>query len=193
MPESNQLRQDEEAYWQSARQFVRLLIAELDRTLRGSRISGKKRKQICTTFAFEFCNFLDHRWFKPGGRTEYPLLCFAKSYFDIDVPLESSQINFPHKSVELHGMVHDEIEWFFNEVKEDNSAVATGDVGDETEDIDEAVNESESRFVSPCPVCGGSGQCFCLRKGVGHADGCPRCGGTGECKHCKGKGEWIHP
>jgi hypothetical protein len=40
-----------------------------------------------------------------------------------------------------------------------------------------------------CPVCQGSGNCFCIRKGAGHPNECPRCGGIGHCRYCKGTGK----
>ena len=186
------LQQDEDAYWRSGKEFVRLLIVELNQTLQANGVSGKKRKQICTSFVFGFCNFLDQQWFKPGGRTQYPLLCFAKTFFDVDAPLDLSQINFPHKAVELHGMVHDEIAWFFDEVKEAPTAVLTGDVGAETEDsvIEEA--DAGPVLAQPCWTCKGTGQCFCLRKGGGDSTGCPRCQGSGHCQHCAGSGKARH-
>ena len=181
--------QDEDEYWRSSREFVRLLIADLNQTLKANRISVKKRREICTSFAFSFCNFIDQQWFKPDGRTQYPLLCFADKFFDIDVPLDLCEINFPHKSVELHGMVHDEIDWFFDEIKEDSAAVLTGDVGAETDDVEIAEIDSDSIIPQPCWTCQGTGHCFCIRKGGGDPTGCSRCRGTGHCQHCAGSGK----
>ncbi|MCG8652491.1 MAG: hypothetical protein MI861_21810 [Pirellulales bacterium] len=183
--------QDEDAYWRSCKEFVRLLIAELNQTLKSNRVSSRKRKKICTEFVFGFCNFLDQQWLKPAGRTQYPLLCFTKTFFDIDVPIELSQINFPHKSVELHAMVTDEIDWFFNEMREKRSAITTGDVGSETVDVE--IDETITLLPQPCSICNGSGQCFCLRKGDGDSANCPRCQGSGHCRHCAGSGESRHP
>jgi len=185
-------RQDEDAYWRSGREFVRLLIKELNEALKANRISAKKRKAICTSFVFSYCNFLDQQWFKPGGRTEYPLLCFSESFFDLDTKLDLSQINFPHKSVELHGMVHDEIDWFFDEMKEDGSAMITGDLGAETANLDLQETDSDSILPQPCWTCHGTGQCYCIRKGGGDPVGCPRCQGTGNCQHCGGTGRSRH-
>ena len=184
-------QQDEEAYWRSSKEFVRLLIAELNETLKAHGVWRRKRKQICTSFVFSFCNFVDHQWFKPGGRTQYPLLGFATNFFDIDVPLDLAQINFPHKSVELHGMVHDEIEWFFEEMKENRAAVPSGDVGQETADV--AIEEVAVQIPTlPCWTCKGTGHCFCIRKGSGDPAGCPRCQGSGHCQHCGGSGIARH-
>jgi hypothetical protein len=40
-----------------------------------------------------------------------------------------------------------------------------------------------------CVHCGGSGWCFCLRKGTGNPVSCPRCNGSGRCRVCAGLGE----
>lgn len=126
------------------------------------------------------------QWLKPGGQTQYPLLCFARKFFDIDLPLDLAQINFPHKSVEMHAMVADEIDWFFGEMKEAAAAICTGNVGDETADIE--IDETVTLLVQPCWTCNGTGQCFCLRKGKGDPVDCVRCKGCGQCQHCAGSG-----
>ena len=193
MSDAPEPRQDEDAYWQSAKALVRLLIKELNESLKSNRISARKRRAICTSFVFSYCNFLDRRWFKTGGNAEYPLLCFSKSFFDLDEEIDLSQINFPHKSVDFHGMVHDEIVWFFEEMAEDASAVTSGDVGEEPEQHDVQEVESGSLITQPCWTCKGSGHCYCIRKGSGDATGCPRCQGTGHCRHCAGTGKARHP
>ena len=38
-----------------------------------------------------------------------------------------------------------------------------------------------------CSICGGSGKCYCIRKGDGDPANCPRCNGTGQCRWCKGR------
>lgn len=188
MVDQPRVEQDEDAYWRSSREFVRVLIAELNRVLNKQGVWKRKRRQICSEFAFEFAQFLDQRWMKVNGTTEYPLLCFVRTFLDLDVPLaDVSPINAPHKSVELHAMVADEIRWFFDEMKERPDAVAIGDVGEETPDTG-PTDEPVATKDLPCWTCQGTGQCFCLRKGPGTAEGCPRCGGTGRCRHCEGTG-----
>ncbi|MCA8985673.1 MAG: hypothetical protein R3C12_04145 [Planctomycetaceae bacterium] len=192
MAEFPQFTQDEEEYWRTSKEFVRVLIAELNRSLKESGVWKAKRKQICTTFAFRFANYLDQQWMKVDGKTQYPFLCFTKSFLDVDVSLaEVSPINCPHKSVELHAMVSDEVDWFFNEMKERENAVVVGSVGDETEDSD-VIKQNIVVPVATCPTCQGTGKCYCIRKGSGVPSECPRCQGTGQCKHCKGTGKWIH-
>jgi hypothetical protein len=193
MPDDSELQQDEDAYWRSSKEFVRVLIAELNQVLKANRISTRKRRKICTSFAFSLCNFLDQQWFKPDGQIQYPLLCFAESFLEMDASPDLSKINFPHKSVELHGMVHDEIAWFFDEAQEDGTAVLTGDVGAERGEGNDVSNDPNIPLTSACPPCSGTGQCFCIRKGARNPEGCPRCGGSGQCRHCKGTGKWVHP
>jgi hypothetical protein len=40
-----------------------------------------------------------------------------------------------------------------------------------------------------CVQCGGSGQCYCIRKGLGNPTGCVRCDGSGKCRACQGSGK----
>ena len=40
-----------------------------------------------------------------------------------------------------------------------------------------------------CVPCGGSGKCYCIRKGPGNPTGCPRCNGSGKCGVCQGSGK----
>lgn len=192
MADYPEFEQDEEAYWRSCKAFVRALIAELNRSLKKGGVWKSKRKQICTEFAFGFTNFLDQQWMKVGGKTEYPFLCFTRAFPDSDMSLaDVSPISCPHKSVEMHAMVHDEINWFFDEMKEDKLAVVVGSVGDEVEDTQDAAREI-IRPTALCPTCQGTGQCYCIRKGGGLSSSCPRCQGTGHCKHCSGTRKWIH-
>ena len=56
-----------------------------------------------------------------------------------------------------------------------------------------APEEDPDAFTGPaeeveCGHCGGSGKCYCLRKGAGTAANCVRCGGSGKCRVCDGKG-----
>lgn len=62
-------------------------------------------------------------------------------------------------------------------------------------DTDTSPPESDiyARFVSlvragACVQCGGSGKCFCIRKGPGTPAGCVRCNGSGDCNRCGGMG-----
>lgn len=174
---------DEEGYWRASKEFVRLIILQLNETLKSKKISVAKRKEICTEFTFGLANFIDQQWIKPDGKTLYPVLCFS----DVFQEISRSSITFPSASVELHAMVHDEIEWFFEEVQQDSTCVITGDVGDETANAEGEV-DTDKPLPQPCSPCQGSGKCFCLRKGRGSATGCTRCHATGKCVHCNGEG-----
>jgi len=55
-------------------------------------------------------------------------------------------------------------------------------------------DDEQDTFVGPpeeieCANCGGSGKCYCLRKGAGTAANCVRCGGSGKCRVCGGRGK----
>ena len=194
MADQPEILQDEHEYWRSSREFVRVLIAELNQSLKASGIWKRHRIQICKSFLFSLTNLFDQQWMKVDGQTQYPLLCFAKVFPDLDTSLvEISPVNFPHKSVELHAMVGDEIDWYFGEMRERSGAVLTGDVGAETPDTEPPPRPDLVRHTSPCQACRGTGQCFCLRKGAVSAAGCPRCRGSGRCSHCHGSGIWSHP
>jgi hypothetical protein len=193
MADRPDLRQDEEAYWQASKAFVRLLIAELNTALVEQKISKPKRKEICESYVFSLANVFDQQWFKANGQTTYPLLCFTNTFLNIDTALSDlPAIDVPHKAVELHAMVSDEVEWFFQEMKEDETAVVVGNVGEETPDVAPPPPPAVERYVSKCNMCQGSGECFCIRKGPGNAVGCLRCKGTGQCQHCHGTGNTIH-
>ena len=175
---------DEEAYWRASKEFVRLTISQLNETLKGSKVSAAKRKEICTEFTFGLTNVLDQQWIKADGRTFYPVLCFSEVFQDFS----QSSVAFPSASVELHAMVHDEIDWFFEEVRQDSTCVITGNVGDETADTEWEIDDDKP-IRQPCARCKGSGKCFCLRKGSGDATGCTRCSATGKCVQCDGTGK----
>jgi hypothetical protein len=54
--------------------------------------------------------------------------------------------------------------------------------------------DDDDTFVWPkeevdCAHCGGTGDCYCLRKGPKTAVGCVRCGGSGKCRGCGGTGK----
>jgi hypothetical protein len=57
-----------------------------------------------------------------------------------------------------------------------------------------AFKDEDDAIVCPpeevdCGHCGGTGKCYCRRKGAGTAAGCVRCGGSGKCRACSGKGK----
>lgn len=57
--------------------------------------------------------------------------------------------------------------------------------------IEESFRDSFHRIRRTCPVCKGSGECYCQRKGSGDAAACPRCHGTHKCHLCnKGRVRW---
>lgn len=40
-----------------------------------------------------------------------------------------------------------------------------------------------------CPQCSGTGNCYCVRRGLGNAGRCVRCGGSSGCRSCDGTGQ----
>jgi hypothetical protein len=55
----------------------------------------------------------------------------------------------------------------------------------------ETAHEKSGELVTSgiCTQCGGSGKCFCIRKGPGNPTGCARCCGSGSCHVCQGTGK----
>ena len=181
--------QDEDNYWRSARGFVRILIAILNDALKESGLSKPKRRTACERSAFSICNTLDQCWIRSDGKTDYPLLAFSERFLEVDSLVEQIvPIQLPHKSVEMHAMVCDEISWFFDEQKEILPINSVGSIGEEVpnELISATVDDTIKR--PPCSMCKGTGDCYCIRKGSGVATCCPRCDGTGKCRHCHGMG-----
>lgn len=133
MPESLSVVRDEEAYWALARGFVRALIVEVNGALRKAGVEEKaRRRKICERAVFGIGNLIDQYWLEVDGRTVYPVLCFSDRFPAGETPLRKlGPVQFPEKAVELHAMASDEVEWFFKEQKEKDSAVTMGCVGEE--------------------------------------------------------------
>jgi len=53
--------------------------------------------------------------------------------------------------------------------------------------FDKQLRGGYNRLRGSCTVCGGSGNCYCKRKGQDSAM-CERCNGTSKCHVCKGLG-----
>ena len=125
--------QDEEAYWHLARQFVRVLIVEVNEALRQAGIlEQEQRRKICEEVVFGIANFFDSYWTGVEGRKMYPLLGFAETFPDDAMELANlGPVHIPHKAVELHAMVWDEVRWYFEEQKENDNAVPMGCVGED--------------------------------------------------------------
>ena len=89
MSEPSLARQDEDAYWRSSKEFVRVLIAELNRVLRKQGVWKRKRRQICSEFAFEFAQFLD----KLGGRWNISLFHYRNHGADFGRVLAGFEVS----------------------------------------------------------------------------------------------------
>lgn len=177
---------DESEYLRAARGFVRAMVAELNEALIDNRISKSKRREICASFVYSICNAFDQRWVRNEGKTYFPLLAFTKKFFNIGDTLDSvAPIQMPDRSVPFYEVLGDETDWLFDDCGGKAPPEILGYVGSEIPDTDLQPEPEIKTSPRPCPVCQGSGKCFCLRKGSGNAADCPRCDGTGKCSHCK--------
>ena len=182
-----QFKQDEEAYWKFAKGFVRAMISEIDSELADHFKSKRKRQAVCSQIAFALANMLDQKWINSNGIAIYPSIMFSPQLLDDDVSLDDVQIDLPVSSVELHGMVADEIDWYFG--YKTGRPVVSGLEGEspppETKDED-----VDGVIAQDCPRCRGTAKCFCIRKGGGLATDCNLCQGSGNCLQCRGTGKW---
>lgn len=63
-------------------------------------------------------------------------------------------------------------------------------LGNEPQVPDTTYNKIGALVTSgACVQCGGSGKCYCIRKGPGNPSGCVRCNGAGRCGVCQGSGK----
>ena len=154
------------------------------------------RRRICESFIFGMGNFHDQGWFKPSPDAEpvYPLLCFTETFLNTDAPLESlGQVYAPSPMFAYHEYAYGNIGDYF---EGDGSAqVETGNFeGQAVEPRQpDTTYEKIGALVTSgdCVQCGGSGKCYCIRKGSGNPVGCVRCNGTGNCGVCRGSGKAL--
>ncbi len=187
--------QNEDEYWRFARDLVRVLISDVNSELKSMGRGRDERRSICETLIFAIANRLDQSWIRSDGLLKYPSICFSDGSVD-DSP-GGQQFLIRAESVELHAMVTDEVEWFFGDAEEQLPVGLVGTLGSDVPELEpaddplsaKAGDEPEPPMAFPCAPCGGTGQCFCIRKGPGNSTGCARCGGSGKCRHCDGVGK----
>lgn len=123
---------NEDAYWRLAKEFIRALIVHVNHAMREAGIQQRvTRRQVCEHAVFAIGNFFDQYWLGVDGQKVYPVLCFARQFLDSVTELKMlGPVEFPDKAVELHAMVSDEVEWYFNEREESEESVIMGTVGD---------------------------------------------------------------
>ena len=180
--------QNERGYFPKVKQYLLVLVSDLNQALMEGRVSRQIRRQICGTFLVSHCEKLDQEWLRCKGQTWYPLIAFTKSFIELaTAPIADNSMLIGDKGNELHAIASALIDEFFDELHERLPENTTGQIGDELPDAKlETVPEPRPKL--PCFVCKGSGLCFCLRKGLGTSDNCRRCAGLGKCPHCRGTG-----
>jgi hypothetical protein len=79
----------DDAYEDMASAYQCLLIATLDQTLRENGIADTSlRQKVCGDYFFAVGNLHDQGWFKPSKDLVYPILCFSKTFLNIDTNVE---------------------------------------------------------------------------------------------------------
>lgn len=177
-----------EAYDLDAKGMVRSLLLLLRESLSEAKVSPRKQQQICESFCVAVCDHLDQGWFRVDCETFYPLLAFTRSFLNIDTRLQEVEpvLFLDRGDLSFFEMFAHEAELLFDE-EEMHLDDTVGVVGQELPDCPIPVDDS-LLFPQACPVCSGTGKCYCIRKGSGSTTGCTRCNESGACRHCKGKG-----
>ncbi len=185
----------DDAYEQMAASYQCVQIATLDAALQEHGIADAAvRQRICESYIFSMGNFHDQGWFKPSPEANpvYPLLCFTETFLNTDTPLESlAQVYAPSPMFAYHECAFGNIGIYFE--GNPGAQVETGNFEEEANEP----REPDSTYVKigalatsgACVQCGGSGKCYCIRKGPGNPVDCVRCNGTGNCGVCQGSGK----
>ncbi len=103
-------------------------ISRLNEILKSHGIDDVEvRKEICSDYIFENGYFLDAGWFKHNHMKIYPELCFAERPSTSNHGLGEVEIlHMPLKGYEYHDFVYRNIDWYFEEKKEELNEVETG-------------------------------------------------------------------
>lgn len=182
------VHQDEDDYFPQIKGYLLVLVSDLNKSLYEEGISQKGRRRLCENFLSSHCEKLDQAWLRSEGQTYYPVIGFTKFFIDINATtVPDNTILIGDKGNELHAIVSGLIEEYFDIWQETLPADMTGPIGEELPD-EEYEPAPETLPARPCSICKGSGQCFCLRKGLKNSENCPRCCGLGQCQHCRGTG-----
>ncbi|MCY2977123.1 MAG: hypothetical protein NTU79_00425 [Planctomycetota bacterium] len=180
-----------EAYDLAAKGMVRSLLLLLRESLIEAKVNPRKQRQICESFCVALCDHLDQGWFRVDGQTFYPLLAFTRSFLNIGTELQEVEpVLFLEKgNMSFFEMFSQEADLLFKQTDEISIDDCVGVVGQERADCPVSIDDSLP-LPQACPICAGSGKCYCIRKGTGNPVGCARCNESGECRHCKGQGKW---
>jgi hypothetical protein len=100
--DSIELVRDEE-YEQFAMAYQCVLIAMLRRALKRSRLEPEKVEQAVGRFMFELGNFHDQGCLKAKGARLYPLLCFSRTFLNVDTQVGAiGKLNAPSPGFAFH-------------------------------------------------------------------------------------------
>ena len=125
------VRDDE--YEQMAIAYQCVLIAMLQRALKRSRLEPEKIEQAVNRFVFELGNFHDQGWLKAEGERVYPLLCFTRTFLNVDSGVaEVGKVNAPSPGFAFHEHAMGIVKSFLD--GNDDLTVETGSFGDPADD-----------------------------------------------------------
>lgn len=88
-----------------------------------------RRHEICKAFAYAFGTMHDQRWLQAGGRTVYPLICFAPRFLDTDTNIDKlGDVAAPSEDFAWHEHVSGALSRYFEDAHE-SLDVISGIVG----------------------------------------------------------------
>lgn len=90
-------------YERFANAYQCVLIAMLERALRRARLEPAQIQKVVSRFLFEFGNFQDQGWLKADGERVYPLLCFTRTFLNVDTDVRTlGKVNAPAPGYAFH-------------------------------------------------------------------------------------------
>jgi hypothetical protein len=94
----------DESYHDKGLAFLYVLIEVADHSLLESGVTDiATRRAIVTNIAFGMGNFLDQYWMKVNGEKIYPLVCFTKTFLNVNTAIdEISPLLAPSTSFAYH-------------------------------------------------------------------------------------------
>jgi len=132
MGETTRLVRDD-AYEEMGASYQCFLVQALDEALRENGVSDASvRQKVCESFLFGLGNFHDQYWFKAADERVFPLLCFSKTFLNLDTPVEELGVVYaPFPSFAYHEYAQGAVEGHFS--GDPACRVATGAVGTESD------------------------------------------------------------
>lgn len=130
MAETTRLVRDD-AYEEMGASYQCVLVQALDEALRENGVSDASvRQKVCESFLFGVGNFHDQHWFKAADERVFPLLCFSKTFLNVDTPVEELGVVYASSTCfAYHEYAQGAVEGYFS--GDPAFQVETGAVGTE--------------------------------------------------------------